>query len=632
MAANIIDRFIGWLNPRAGLIRHFDRKQLQRAYDAASPRDKWKPRRAGASANSDYQADGKILRDKARSLVQNVPYIASALDALVSCTVGTGVTPRSTGKDAEKTNAVFAEWSKVCDADGRFDFNGLVACADRTMEQDGEVLIRKRARFASDGLPVPLQLQLLEIDWLDTTRTQAIGANRVINGIEYDALGAVVAYWLWESHPGDMFSFAGMRVQSKRIDAQNIIHLFHPGRPGQGRGFTRFAPVISRVRDLQLYEDAELARKNLETRFGVLYSGDPTLMANPAASGLTSDPTTIAKTGELGDLPSGGMTSLPLGSAVTVVAPTVAAGYTDYVKQQLKLIAAGIGVTYEQMTGDMTEVNFSSARVRILDLRRAIEQLQWLTLKPKLLDPLWTAFIDAGVLGGKFRRDYAVDYSFPKWDYVNPLQDVQADVAEISAGLSSISEKLRQRGYDPDTVFAEVGSDFDKLKKLGVLDILLFKETHRPAIGADPGATPPAAQAAARAQDEARVMLQRISEDVARLMARDTTINLRTGDTNVDVPERTVTVEGAQQTIHVEPAAVTNEVRVEGAIVNVPAAEPPVINIAPSAAETRIVNQVETPAVHLALSREVTTEVDRDPKTQKIVRTRQRETLKKDKP
>lgn len=487
MAASVLDRLIGWVSPRTGLARHFDRQRLQRAYDAASPRDGWKPRRGSASANADHQADATKLREKSRALIQNVPYMAAAIEALVSHAVGTGITPRSMGKEADLVNKTFAEWAKVCDADGRLDFNGIVAGADRAMESDGEVLVRLRARRAEDGLPVPLQLQLLEIDWLDTTRTMAVGPNRVINGIEYDVLGSVAAYWLWENHPGDVNSFVGLRTQSKRIDARNIIHLFAPQRPGQGRGFPRASPVIGRVRDLQLYEDAELARKNLETRLGVLYSGDATMAANPSADGTGMDAKTIAKTGDLGDLPSGAMTQLPTGSQVTVVAPTVAPGYVDYVGQQLHLIAAGMGVPYEMLTGDMNQVNFSSARVRRLDFRRAIEQLQWLVLIPKLLDPLFRAFIDAGILGGQFRaRDYAVDYSTPKWDYVNPEQDVKADIAEISVGLSSLSEKLRQRGFRPDDVFAEIASDFAKLKALGVMDILLFKETKKPIDGAAP--------------------------------------------------------------------------------------------------------------------------------------------------
>jgi len=470
--ANILDRIIGWVSPQAGISRHFARRNLQRAYEAASPRDTWRPRRAGASANADHQADAKTLRNKARALVQNVPYCTAALAGLVSKTIGTGIIPRATGAEKDVLNKLLAAWMKVCDADGRFDYYGMQKAAYDAMERDGEVLVRLRPRRLSDGLPVPLQLQLLEIDWLDSDRMGIVGANQIINGIEYDALGAVAAYYLWDQHPGDTALVRGRKAQSSRVPAQSIIHLFNPERPGQGRGFSRFGPVITRVRDLQLYEDAELARKNLETRMSVLASGDLSQMQNPASLG---DGDSSQGGTDLGELGSGGIFGIPAGMNLTVVEPKAAGGYVEYVKYQLHLIAAGLGVPYEMLTGDMLEVNFSSARVRLLDFRDAVKQMQWLTIIPKMLEPIHEAFVDAAYLAGKIRqRDMSVDFSPPKWDYVNPEQDVKADQAEIAAGLSTISEKLRQRGYDPDVVFAEWKSDFDKLKSLGILDTMLF--------------------------------------------------------------------------------------------------------------------------------------------------------------
>ena len=201
---NFIDRIIGFVNPHAGIARHFARRQLQRAYEAASPRDPWRPRRAGASANADHQADAKTLRNKARALVQNVPYIWAGMDGLVAATVGEGIVPRPTGMEKEKLGKLLKRWMKVCDADGRYDFFGMTKAAYWAMEQDGEVLVRKRTRRASDGLPVPLQLQLLEIDWLDSARSGTFNGNQIVNGIEYDMLGAVAAYYLWDQHPGDI--------------------------------------------------------------------------------------------------------------------------------------------------------------------------------------------------------------------------------------------------------------------------------------------------------------------------------------------------------------------------------------------------------------------------------------------
>ncbi|MGY8903212.1 MAG: phage portal protein [Burkholderiales bacterium] len=474
--ANIIDRVIGYINPLAGLQRANARALLTRAYEGASQRDGWRPRRGGASANSDHMGDATSLRQRARALVQNVPYISRGLAAHVANVIGTGIMPRSIAKgpQAKALNTLWAQWVKVCDADGRQDFAGLERTAVRAMCQDGEVMIRLRNRRSADGLPVPLQLQVLEIDWLDSSRNFTNNGNAVINGIEYDALGKIVNYWLYDRHPGEVGALIRVGTYSRPVPASSIIHLFNTERPGQGRGFTSLASAIARVRDLQLYEDAELQRKNLETRLSVLASGDPADMANPNAEGGIANPDQARRTGDLGQLASGSITQLPPGTELTVVKPEVAAGYVEYIKYNLHLIAAGSGWTYEMMTGDVREVNFSSARVRLLDYRREAEQLQWLTIIPGFCEPVWRAFVEAAQLGGMIKSvDYSVDWATPKWDYVDPSKDVKADRDEISMGLSSISEKLRKRGYDPELVFTEIKTDFDRLKKDGTLDILL---------------------------------------------------------------------------------------------------------------------------------------------------------------
>jgi lambda family phage portal protein len=488
IATSLIDRLIGTISPDAGLRRLRARELLTRAYEGASQRDGWRPKRAGASANADHLADAYSLRTRARALVQNVPYIARGLESLVANTIGTGITPRSLAKNAQAIDDLWSAWAKVADADGRCDLYGLQATAYRAMEQDGEVLVRLRARRPEDGLPVPLQIQVLEIDWLDSARNGTNGSNTIQNGIEYDPLGKITAYWLWDQHPGEVTPGRRAKTSSYPVPAERVIHLFTSQRPGQGRGFTRLAPVIARVRDTQLYEDAEIQRKNLETRLSVLASGDASAMSMTESESQA----TVRATGELGTLASGGITQVPAGVNLTVVEPKAAPGYVDYVKYNLHLIAAGMGVTYEMMTGDVREVNFSSARVSMLEFRRNAEQMQWLTIIPRLCQPIWDAFVQAATMAGKMRAaDAAVDWATPKWDYVNPEQDVKADLAEISGGLTTISEKLRRRGYKPELVFAELKSDFDRLAADGTLAIMLQLQTNQ----APPAPAPEPAQA-----------------------------------------------------------------------------------------------------------------------------------------
>lgn len=465
----ILDRVIGWIDPDRGLRRVRSRELLQRAYEGASKRDGWNPRRAGASANTDHAADARTLRVRSRALEQNVPYIAHGMAAHTANAVGTGIKVRWVGAQAKVFNDLWRQHAPYADADGRMDIDGLVKVAHHTAQRDGEVLVRLRPRRAEDGFPVPLQYQLLEIDWIDDSRVGRIDGWDVVNGIAYDALGRVKGYYLFDQHPGEVVSFKSRGAASSFVSADKIIHYFAPTRPGQGRGFPRLAPVIARVRDTQLYEDAELHRKNLETRLSVLASGD--------VEGLGENETVAnpAKTNTLGELASGQLIQMPAGTNFTVIEPKASPGYVDYMKLNLHLIAAGAGWTYEMMTGDVREVNFSSARVRLLDYRRETEQEQWLHLIPSLIAPMMRAFADACELAGKVAKaSYDVKYSPPKWEYVNPRDDVQADREEVEGGLNSLSEKLRQRGYEPDEVFTELESDFKRLKDSGVLDVLLM--------------------------------------------------------------------------------------------------------------------------------------------------------------
>lgn len=492
--SNILDRLIGMISPDAGLRRHRSRELLKRAYEGASKADGWRPKRAGASANADHAADAATLRVRSRALEQNVPYIAQGIRAHSANIIGTGIMPRWLGDNAKQHSDAWMEWAPFADADGRFDINGLINLAHQTAQRDGEVLIRIRPRKASDGLPVPVQFQVLEIDWLDDSRTGFIDGLSVINGIAYDVLGKVAGYYLFDQHPGETVSRPVRRASSRFIPARAIIHYFQPGRPGQGRGFPRVAPVIARVRDTSLYEDAELHRKNLETRLGVIASGDVEAMASgsdgvPVVTGATS----------MGELPSGSMMQVPTGSNITVVEPKAAPGYVEYMKLNLHLIAAGAGWTYEMMTGDVREVSFSSARIRLLDYRREAEQEQWLFVIPMLVAPIVRAFADAAELAGKVRRaSYNVRYATPKWEYVNPKDDVASDLDEVFGGLSTLSEKMRRRGYEPDEVFAEWEQDFGRLRDAGMLDVLLMLQKGRQisdgAAPASQGSKPAAAQ------------------------------------------------------------------------------------------------------------------------------------------
>jgi lambda family phage portal protein len=184
---------------------------LTRGYDGAARGRRTEGWRApGTSADTEIGVAGALLRDRMRDLVRNNPHAAKAVAVLVNNIVGAGIMPRAaSGNDKldRKVDALFELGGRRrCDADGQLDFYGLQTLICREMVEAGEVLVRRRLRDArATALPVPLQVQVLEADFLDATKSGALGAGRLMQGIEFDPVGKRRAYWLHAEHPGDAY-------------------------------------------------------------------------------------------------------------------------------------------------------------------------------------------------------------------------------------------------------------------------------------------------------------------------------------------------------------------------------------------------------------------------------------------
>jgi lambda family phage portal protein len=159
------------------------------------------------------------------------------------------------------------------------------------------------------------------------------------------------------------------------------------------------------------------------------------------------------------------------GEEVNFGSPAAASGYGDYTATQLHAIAAGAGVTYEQLTGDFSQVNYSSARAGMLEFRELVELFRWIYFVPMVCQPIFDWFVDAAWTAGKVRTNSydGVVWTPPKWEWVDPLKDVQGEKLETISGFKTLSSILRGRGLDPDEVFKEYADERAKLKALGLV-------------------------------------------------------------------------------------------------------------------------------------------------------------------
>jgi lambda family phage portal protein len=507
LALTWFDRALGVVAPRLHLQRMKARIALDmlRHYEGAAAGRRtqgWSAR----SSDPNAAASGATLarlRDVARDLVRNNAYAKSAVDTITQYVVGRGIVARP----LPASPGVLAQWqrwaeSTDCDADGRENFVGLQKLVMQAVFTDGEVLVRRRWRRPGDGYALPVQLQILEADFLDTAKTMILPTGgAIIQGVEFDALGNRVAYWLFQRHPGSPIggvigatSNATLFTQSKRYDAVDVLHIYARQRPGQVRGPSWFAPVILRLKDFDDYEDATLMKQKVAACLSVITSdvdGTAPAMGVASAAETTGNP-------DVDTLSPGSILNVAPGRSVDVVQPPSVSDHDSYSTITLRAIAGGLGLGYEDLTGDYSKVNYSSARMARLRMWARVEDWRSRMIVPQFCDPAWDWAMQAATLIGAPTAD-DVDWTAPPLPMIEPDKEWLAAMRAIRNG-KPWSEVMREMGYDPTQILKESADDF---KAFDDNDLVFDCDPRRMtqagqvqsagalASPADPSATPP---------------------------------------------------------------------------------------------------------------------------------------------
>lgn len=457
LQGNWIDRLVFSFNPRAGLKRMKARAiahEVKGYYEGASKRRRgvnW--RRSVSDASGAVRGQLSDLRAISRDLDRNNPYASRGADAVVNNTIGTGILPQAKDTVRERLLIAHAD-STECDADGKHDLYGLQRLAMRTVVVSGEVIIRRRWRKASDGLSVPFQMQVLEPDYLDHQKEGVTSAgNVIVQGVEFDQLGRIRGYWLFNQHPGSMTAFQLKRFQSKFVPAKDVIHMFRSDRPGQVRGVPWLAPVMVRLQDFSDYEHAQLVRQKIAACFAA-FTRDMDDIED-----VDADPN--ADEGEfLDEFTPGMIEHLGPGKDITFANPPQTNDYEPYTRVSLRAVASTLGVTYEAITGDLTKTNFSSGRMGWLEMSRSIDVNRSGMFIPQFCRGYERWFEEAIQIGlGRAASSKKWTWTAPRREMIDPTREIPAVIKEVRAGLRSRSDAIRRSGFDPVEVYDELQQD-----------------------------------------------------------------------------------------------------------------------------------------------------------------------------
>lgn len=439
------------------------RDLLQRRFDATSGQ---RGNGVFGSYGPETMAGSALISRKARYAAENNPWITNGIQAWGTALVGAGImpTPQHPNRETRRmVQAAFNRWAAVCDLDGLTDFHGLIAAATRSMIVSGEAFVQ----FVVTG--EGLRLRLIAPEQVDIAQTGELSSGgRNVAGVEYDAEGRRVAYWVRPVDPTAIFEGYAPPV---RVPAADILHLFKPLGPGQVRGVSWLAPVLIRAGELDQLDDALLVGAKVAAMFaGFLID------QNGGATGLPFEGITAGSVMESG-LEPGTLKVLPAGFDIKFSGPQNAQQTVDFAKLQLRGIAAGLGIPEYLLTGDLTGANYSSLRAGLIEFRSRVEAIQFHTLVPQLLRPVWQRFVTTAVLAGDIEAadfeanadDYfACEWIMPAQTWIDPEKDAKATAAMIDAGLTSRRRAVAAQGYSVEELDAEIISDRDREKELGL--------------------------------------------------------------------------------------------------------------------------------------------------------------------
>lgn len=440
----------------------------------------WTPTSAHLNALS-YEIE--TIRRRARDGFRRNPWAIAGSNAWVANVIGSGIPPKlRAGGDAfrEHVMEVWQGFVETCHTEGCVDFYGLQELMAREAFEAGEGLVRFRPRLPEDGLEVPLQLQPLEAEHLDYTRNEDLGARGVIKaGVEFDPIGRRVAYWLYPEHPGESVVPLTRSGPSVRVPADQVLHLFHVLRAGQVRGVPGLGAVLAFLKDCLEVQDAYVLRTKIQNLFATFEVSEDGASLFDDTGQIEAQPTQDDDQVDLATLEPGEHRVLPPGKDIKFSNPPQDAGnYADFMRAALRAVAVGAGLTYEQVSGDLSGVNFSSIRAGLIEFRRRVEQYQRNVIVFQLCRPVWRRFFETAVLAGAIRipdeeranlpRILRAAWQPPGFEYVQPEQDIRAAVRKIRSGLSSPTREAAKLGVDFEVTLEEIARDLRRARELGL--------------------------------------------------------------------------------------------------------------------------------------------------------------------
>ncbi|HEY0104600.1 MAG TPA: phage portal protein, partial [Rhizomicrobium sp.] len=459
------------------------------------------------SADRDWLYDRNNVVARARDASRNDVVGASAGMRKVNRAVGAGwrlasrVSARALGITQDAAAELRAEIdtqfrlyaygpSFACDAERKKNFGGLLRLGASHMFHDGEGL--GLIEYAADEPTLfKTRLRMVDPDRLSNPMGQP-DTDTLRGGVERAASGAPRRYWIREGHPNDVgLSFKGFKWTpwerfSTPLGRPQVLHAFDEKRAGQSRGISAFVSVLKSLRGLNRFTDATLEATTINALLVAFVKSS----AGPDAVSENFSTDDLVKYSEERDghyeespVSIGGarIPVLPFGDEIDMqTAGRDTGGFDSFVRAILRLIAAALGITYEELSMDFSQTNYSSARAALLIAWDEMLVFRGL-IASHIATPFFVAWLeeafDIGAIqipaGAPDYYDAPDAYAECRWigpgrGYIDPTKEIDAAAARVEAKMSTLEDECAEDGKDWREVLEQQAHEFAEMERLGL--------------------------------------------------------------------------------------------------------------------------------------------------------------------
>lgn len=439
-----------------------NKRKAKRAYEAAQSKP-YRRNVIGANLSQDAAADRAFphLRQWGRYLDENHDLVVGILDELVKNIVGSGIVtiPAPLNADGQVNESLgrtidqaWRSWIERADVTGELHWHEAQRLICRAWLRDGESFLQ---HVAGDAYPfmegeTPYRLQLLESDLVPWDYNDEDSGWR--QGIRTDAWRRPIEYAVYRTHPGELGIGFGTPVtfdDLQRVSADVISHVKHVRRWPATRGISALHAVITRLYDVMDLEESERIKNR------VLASWTAAIKKSPDIPGVEVTDDSGKRYLEM----MGGaiIDTLAPGEEIVGVGPEYpVAGLNDYLADQMRRIASGTGTRYSSISKHY-DGSYSAQRQEMVETE-GLYQMRTDTFIAKVCKVVYRrwllsafpAFVTPSM--DAWERISNAEYRGPVTPWIDPLKEVNADIAAINNDLVTLEQVQTKRGMAPELI------------------------------------------------------------------------------------------------------------------------------------------------------------------------------------